>query len=59
MNEQMEVQTNEVNDDAIRTGVRAGDDGPMLGSGAGATDGGTFGGGVGSSATGGMMGGGG
>jgi hypothetical protein len=54
MNEQMEVH--EVNDDAIRTGVRAGDDGQILGSG-GATPGG---GGLGSgSATGGMMGGGG
>lgn len=45
MNEEMEVQ-----DDAIRTGVRAGDDSGTLGSGVGATnDTGTFGGGAGRS----------
>ena len=49
MNEQIEMQISEVHDDAIRTGVRAGDDGPALGSGAGAADTGTFGGGAGRS----------
>jgi hypothetical protein len=39
MNETMEVHTKETNDDAIRTGVRAGDDTPIFGSG-GATPGG-------------------